>query len=58
MALPQGVDADGIQAHYENGVLEVTIPKMEQVKPRKIPVGVKGPETAAVEATATERNEG
>ena len=57
VALPQGVDADGIQAHYENGVLEVTIPKVEQVKPRRIPVGVRGPETPAVEVTAIEQTE-
>ena len=43
LALPQGVDADSIQAHYENGVLEVTIPKMEQVKPRRIPVESRAP---------------
>jgi HSP20 family protein len=56
VALPQGVDADKIQAHYENGVLEVVIPKVEQVKPKKIPVAVKGVEAAAtVEATATEK---
>ena len=57
VALPQGVDADSIHAHYENGVLEVTIPKMEQVKPRRIPVEVKSIEAPAVEATATEKTE-
>jgi HSP20 family protein len=55
VALPQGVDADKIQAHYENGVLEVTIPKLEEVKPKKIAVTVKAAQTRAVEGSATEK---
>ncbi|GAB4249356.1 MAG: Hsp20/alpha crystallin family protein [Thermoleophilia bacterium] len=39
LALPQNVDADKIEAHYENGILEVTIPKAEEAKPKKIAVG-------------------
>ena len=38
-------------------MLEVTIPKVEQVKPKKIQIGVKAPEAPAVEATATEKTE-
>jgi len=55
IALPQGVDADNIDATYENGVLSVTVPKVEQAKPKKISVstGAGGPTT--VEATATEQ---
>ena len=36
--LPDGVDADGIRANAEHGVLTVTIPKAEARKPRKIEV--------------------
>jgi HSP20 family protein len=36
VALPQGVDEDKISARYENGVLEVRVPKPEEQKPRKI----------------------
>lgn len=36
--LPQNVDADKIKAHYKDGVLEVTIPKKEEAKPRQIKV--------------------
>lgn len=32
------IDADNIEAVYENGVLTVSLPKKEQVKPRQIPV--------------------
>jgi len=37
-ALPQQVDADGVQAAFENGVLTITVPKAEQAKPRKISI--------------------
>jgi len=36
--LPEQVDADGIQASSEHGVLTVTIPKAETAKPRRIEV--------------------
>lgn len=36
--LPTNVDSTKIQARFENGVLEVMIPKVEAVKPRKIEI--------------------
>jgi len=38
--LPSTVDANGIKASYEHGVLTVTLPKVEQAKPREIAVHV------------------
>jgi HSP20 family protein len=38
VGLPQGVDQDKIQARYENGVLEVRVPKPEEQKPKRIPL--------------------
>jgi len=38
--LPKTVDAARITAHYKNGVLEITVPKAEEAKPRKIDVKV------------------
>lgn len=40
LTLPEGVDADDIQASFDNGVLEVQIPKPEQSKPRKVQISV------------------
>jgi len=38
-ALPDGVDSDNIDAHFEKGVLKVTVPKRPEVKPRRISIG-------------------
>jgi HSP20 family protein len=38
--LPAGFSADGCRATYENGVLSLTVPKPEQVKPKNIKVQV------------------
>jgi len=38
LVLPSEVDADRVNARYENGVLSVTLPKAEAAKPRRITV--------------------
>lgn len=40
ITIPEAVQADKVSANYENGVLTVTLPKQEQVKPRKVTVSV------------------
>ena len=45
--LPQNVDTTKINAIFNNGLLEVSIPKMETAKPRTINVEVKKKLTAA-----------
>ena len=42
VALPPGVAEDSIVASYQNGVLEITVPKPEQPKPRRIEIGGDG----------------
>jgi HSP20 family protein len=42
IALPVAVDADNINAHFENGVLTLTLPKAEETKPRKISIQSNG----------------
>ncbi len=39
VGLPQGVDETKIAASYQDGVLEVRVPKPEEAKPRKISLG-------------------
>ncbi|HVJ21132.1 MAG TPA: Hsp20/alpha crystallin family protein [Polyangiaceae bacterium] len=39
MQLPRTVNADKIQANFESGVLTLTIPKGEEGRPRRIPLG-------------------
>jgi HSP20 family protein len=41
IALPEQVSAEKIGAAYENGILTVTLPKREEVKPRQIAIEVK-----------------
>ena len=52
LTLPEGVDADGIQAKFESGVLEVRIPKPEQHKPRKVQISLGG-QTKTIEGSET-----
>jgi HSP20 family protein len=39
--IPEDVQADKVSAAYENGVLTVTLPKVEAARPKKIAVAVK-----------------
>lgn len=43
LTLPEGVDADGVTARFDRGVLEVSIPKPEERKPRRIAIGGDAP---------------
>ena len=41
ISLPDQVSPDKIVANYENGILTVTLPKREEVKPRQVTIEVK-----------------
>jgi HSP20 family protein len=41
LALPQGVKPEDISAAYEDGILTVTVPKVEEEKPKRIEVKAK-----------------
>jgi HSP20 family protein len=41
LTLPEGIDAESVEASFDKGVLEVRIPKPEQPKPRKISIAPK-----------------
>ena len=41
IGLPSNVDAKKIEANYEDGVLEVSLPKVVEAKPKKIQISTK-----------------
>ncbi len=53
LTLPKGIDPEGISAGFEDGVLEVRIPKPEERKPRRISIGVGDGRT--IEGTGSDR---
>ena len=54
LTLPDGVDAAGVRARFEHGVLEVTVPKPVQRKPQRVAISVGGEQPAVVEAGASD----
>ena len=46
--LPAKIDAEKVSAHYENGMLELTLPLAEAAKPRRIEIGTTAPAVATV----------
>jgi HSP20 family protein len=49
LSLPQGIDAEQVQADFDKGVLEVRIPKPAERKPHRVQIG------ASVEGKAQEK---
>ena len=39
LTLPEGIDPDKVSAEFDNGVLEVRIPKPEERKPHRVAIG-------------------
>ena len=52
VTLPQTADTEKIEARYHNGVLELTVPKAETAKPRRIELQVGNNEPKMIEAGA------
>lgn len=50
LTLPDGVDAEAVAASFDNGVLEVRIPKPAQAKPRRVQIGVSGAEPRTIDS--------
>jgi HSP20 family protein len=55
ITIPSTVDASKIEANYDKGVLEITLPKAPEVKPKKITVAVKKKEAASKKKENTTR---
>jgi len=50
--LPSGIEADKIEANYQDGVLKLHLPKVAEVKPQKIAVSTSSPKV--IDANAAE----
>ena len=50
--MPSGIDSEKIEAHYDKGVLELHLPKVEEVKPKKIAIKASSPKV--IDAKAAE----
>jgi HSP20 family protein len=49
LTLPEGVNPEAVEAHFNRGVLEIRVPKPEARKPRKITIAPKTVEGSASE---------
>jgi HSP20 family protein len=57
LTIPDGVDPDGIQAHFDRGVLEIRIPKPEQKTPKTVQISLgANPDTKTIESADAEMN--
>jgi HSP20 family protein len=57
LTVPDGVNPDHVQAHFERGVLEIRIPKPEQKKPRTVQINLGGsPDTKTIETADPQAN--
>jgi HSP20 family protein len=57
LTLPDGVDPDGVHAHFDRGVLEIRIPKPEQKKPKTVQITLgANPDTKTIETANAEAN--
>ena len=54
LTLPEGVDAEAVEATFDKGVLEVRIPKPAERQPRRVAISV-GDAPATIEAEAAEQ---
>jgi HSP20 family protein len=53
LTLPEGIDPETIQAHFDKGVLEVRIPKPQERKPHRVAIKV-GETQPVIEGEASE----
>jgi HSP20 family protein len=58
LTLPEGVDAGAVKANFDNGVLEVRVPKPEERKPRKVSITIGGDEPKTIEGTESGGSDG
>ncbi|MBW3557437.1 MAG: Hsp20/alpha crystallin family protein [Actinobacteria bacterium] len=52
--LGEGLDAERIEANYDNGVLTITVPVAEQAKPRKVEITSSPKKSQAIDTQSSE----
>ena len=57
LELPYDIERDGVQAVFEDGVLEITLPKAAEARPKRIPVRGGGA-SREIEPVTVKRKEG
>jgi HSP20 family protein len=55
-SLPYKIDVEQVNAHIEDGILRLTMPKAPEAKPRRIPVGSGATRVHEVEASTASEN--
>lgn len=58
LTLPEGIDAGAVTASFDNGVLEVRVPKPEQAKPQRVQIAVGGSEPQTIEGETSASSSG
>jgi HSP20 family protein len=57
LTLPDGVDPDGVEAHFDRGVLQIRVPKPEQKKPKTVQITLgTNPDAKTIETADAETN--
>ncbi len=56
LSLPTPINADQIDATYQDGVLTLTLPKAEEAKPKRIPIQ-SGQSNKVIEGHSTDKNQ-
>jgi HSP20 family protein len=57
LTLPDGVDPDSVEAHFDRGVLEIRIPKPEQKKPKTVQITLNAnPDTNTIQSADPHTN--
>lgn len=51
LTLPRYADTQKIEARYNHGMLELTVPKKESAKPRRVPLQISDQDSQAIEAS-------
>ena len=54
ITLPSSINSDAIEAHYDNGVLKLRLPKAEEAKPKHIQVKTNGSTSKTVKPKTKE----